>query len=143
MSSDKVAMLEEFERRKKVKAITVSTSDIDVKTDLRQLGEPICLFGEGPAERRVRLRELLGTLGEDVIKRRKIMDSMTMEDEEDQSIKNEQTWYHEGPDSLRVARVWIAQFSIPRAKERLARLRQEAEMPEKTKMAQQQVNSRI
>ena len=143
MSSDKVAMLEEFERRKKVKAITVSTSDIDVKTDLRQLGEPICLFGEGPAERRVRLRELLGTLGEDVIKRRKIMDSMTMEDEEDQSIKNEQTWYHEGPDSLRVAREWIAQFSIPRAKERLARLRQEAEMPEKTKMAQQQVNSRI
>ena len=143
MSSDKVAMLEEFERRKKVKAITVSTSDIDVKTDLRQLGEPICLFGEGPAERRVRLRELLGTLGEDVIKRRKIMDSMTMEDEEDQSIKNEQTWYHEGPDSLRVAREWIAQFSIPRAKERLVRLRQEAEMPEKTKMAQQQVNSRI
>ena len=143
MSSDKVAMLEEFERRKKVKAITVSTSDIDVKTDLRQLGEPICLFGEGPAERRVRLRELLGTLGEDVIKRRKIMDSMTMEDEEDQSIKNEQTWYHEGPDSLRVAREWIAQFSIPRAKGRLARLRQEAEMPEKTKMAQQQVNSRI
>ena len=143
MSSDKVAMLEEFERRKKVKAITVSTSDIDVKTDLRQLGEPICLFGEGPAERRVRLRELLGTLGEDVIKRRKIMDSMTMEDEEDQSIKNEQTWYHEGPDSLRVAREWIAQFSIPRAKERLARLRQEAEMPEKTKMAQQQVNSRF
>ena len=143
MSSDKVAMLEEFERRKKVKAITVSTSDIDVKTDLRQLGEPICLFGEGPAERRVRLRELLGTLGEDVIKRRKIMDSMTMEDEEDQSIKNEQTWYHEGPDSLRVAREWIAQFSISRAKERLARLRQEAEMPEKTKMAQQQVNSRI
>ena len=143
MSSDKVAMLEEFERRKKVKAITVSTSDIDVKTDLRQLGEPICLFGEGPAERRVRLRELLGTLGEDVIKRRKIMDSMTMEDEEDQSIKNEQTWYHEGPDSLRVAREWIAHFSIPRAKERLARLRQEAEMPEKTKMAQQQVNSRF
>merc|ERR1719232_2054245 len=67
MSSDKVAMLEEFERRKKVKAINVSTSDSEVKEDLRKLGEPICLFGEGPADRRNRLRELLGRLGEDVI----------------------------------------------------------------------------
>ena len=69
MSEDKVAMLEEFERRRKVKSINVSTSDSDVKEDLRKLGEPICLFGEGPADRRNRLRELLGRLGEDVIKR--------------------------------------------------------------------------
>jgi hypothetical protein len=39
------------------------------------LGEPICLFGEGPAERRNRLRELLGKLGEDVIRRRKIQEN--------------------------------------------------------------------
>jgi U4/U6 small nuclear ribonucleoprotein PRP4 len=45
---------------------------LQVKTELRQLGEPICLFGEGPAERRNRLRELLGKLGEDVVRRRKI-----------------------------------------------------------------------
>merc|ERR1719481_891490 len=46
MSSDKVELLEEFERKKKVRAINVSTNDLDVKSDLRQLGEPICLFGE-------------------------------------------------------------------------------------------------
>ena len=56
LGQDKVAMLEEFERKKRVKAINVSTSDVDVKGDLRQLGEPICLFGEGPADRRARLR---------------------------------------------------------------------------------------
>ena len=51
LGQDKVAMLEEFERKKRVKAINISTSDVEVKGDLRQLGEPICLFGEGPADR--------------------------------------------------------------------------------------------
>ena len=55
INSDKIAMLEEFERKRKVKAINVSTSDTEVKEDLRKLGEPICLFGEGPAERKVQL----------------------------------------------------------------------------------------
>ena len=144
MSEDKVAMLEEFERRRKVKSINVSTSDSDVKEDLRKLGEPICLFGEGPADRRNRLRELLGRLGEDVIKRRRIMDDMSKKDEDDRVDKTEQTWYHKGPDALRVAREWIAQYSIPRAKQRLQRIKQEAEMPEKTSMAaQQEVQKRV
>ena len=38
-----------------------------MKNDLRLLGEPICLFGEGPADRRSRLRDLLGKLGPDAI----------------------------------------------------------------------------
>lgn len=59
MSKDKQALLEEFERRKKARQINVSTDDEEVKKNLRQLGEPICLFGEGPAERRSRLRDWL------------------------------------------------------------------------------------
>lgn len=59
MSKDKQALLEEFERRKKARQVNVSTDDSEVKKNLRQLGEPICLFGEGPAERRSRLRDLL------------------------------------------------------------------------------------
>lgn len=58
-AKDKTALLEEFERKKKARQINVSTDDTEVKTFLRQLNEPICLFGEGPAERRIRLRELL------------------------------------------------------------------------------------
>ncbi len=54
LSSDKQEMLEEFERRRRVRAITVSTNDSEVKSELRLLGEPICLFGEGPADRRNR-----------------------------------------------------------------------------------------
>lgn len=58
-SKDKVALLEEFERRRKARQINVSTDDVEVKKNLRHLNEPICLFGEGPAERRRRLKELL------------------------------------------------------------------------------------
>merc|ERR1719232_2417268 len=72
------------------------------------------------------------------------MDDMSKDMEEDKSEKVEQTWYHEGPDSLRVAREWIANFSIPKAKERLQKLKLEAEMPEKTRMAaQQEVQKRV
>ncbi len=59
LPEDRQALLEEFERRKKAKQVNVSTDDAEVKRNLRQLGEPICLFGEGPAERRIRLRDLL------------------------------------------------------------------------------------
>lgn len=59
ITKDKQALLEEFERRKKARSINVSTDDSEVKKNLRQLGEPICLFGEGPAERRSRLRDIL------------------------------------------------------------------------------------
>lgn len=105
MSRDRQALLEGFERRKKARQINVSTDDSEVKKNLRQLGEPICLFGEGPADRRSRLRELLASLGEDAIKKKH-------EDEErpPQQVERdaESTWYHEGPDSLQIARSWIA-----------------------------------
>lgn len=58
-AKDKVALLEEFERRRKARQINVSTDDVEVKKNLRHLNEPICLFGEGPAERRRRLKDLL------------------------------------------------------------------------------------
>ena len=102
---------------------------------MRQLGEPICLFGEGPAERRNRLRDLLSQLGEDAIRRKKAEDEERIREEREH---DETTWYHEGPVSLRVSRHWIAQYSIPKAKERIARLRDECSLPDATKMAKQQ-----
>jgi len=47
-------VLAEFERRRRARQITVSTDDAEVKACLRALGEPIIIFGEGPAERRER-----------------------------------------------------------------------------------------
>lgn len=134
MSKDKQALLEEFERRKKARSINVSTDDAEVKRNLRQLSEPICLFGEGPAERRARLRDILSCIGEDAIIRKEIDDDHRTR----YLVKDQETWYHEGPDSLRVARLWIAEYSLPRAKERLADARALTQVPAATKTARTQ-----
>ncbi|TRY81402.1 hypothetical protein DNTS_032836 [Danionella cerebrum] len=54
VSERQAEVLAEFERRKRARQITVSTDDVEVKACLRALGEPITIFGEGPAERRER-----------------------------------------------------------------------------------------
>lgn len=51
-----------------------------------------------------------------------------MEEEEarlQQERGQEGTWYHEGSMELRNARIWIAQYSLPNAKERLKRAHEE------------------
>ena len=67
-----------------------------------KIGEPICLFGEGPADRRERLRNLLSILGDDAIKRK--WADEPKEPKETPVAKEETTWYHEGPVALKDAR---------------------------------------
>jgi len=117
----KQELLEEFERRKKARQIHVSTDDTEVRTQLRQLGEPICLFGEGPADRRERLRQILSVIGQDAIKKKKeaYIERKIKEDKENV------TWYHEGSETLKTARMWIADYSVKRAEMRLKAARAE------------------
>ncbi|XP_026317818.1 U4/U6 small nuclear ribonucleoprotein Prp4 [Hyposmocoma kahamanoa] len=138
MSRDKKALLEEFERRRKARQLNVSTDDDEVRRSLRQLGEPVCLFGEGPAERRVRLRDLLSYLGEDAINKK-------LEEEEariERDRGREGTWYHEGPPQLREARLWIARYSLPVAKERLNKAREDLKLPGSVRAAAKQESQR-
>ena len=53
------AIISQFERKRRAAAIAVPTDDGRVRQQLRSMGEPITLFGEGPGDRRDRLRELL------------------------------------------------------------------------------------
>lgn len=125
-------LLAVFERRKKARAIVVPTDDAEVKARLRELKEPICLFGEGPADRRERLRILLLDLGE----------SRGPTEEKPQpppeAVDKEAVWYHEGPRELLAARFWISEYSIPRAQERLKSAREEARRPGAEKAAKKQ-----
>lgn len=68
---DKSVVLAELERRRKARIIAVTVDDGEIKQQLRSLNQPICLFGEGPADRRERLRQILSKIGEDALKKDK------------------------------------------------------------------------
>ncbi|KAL4813324.1 WD40-repeat-containing domain protein, partial [Aspergillus spinulosporus] len=123
------AIISQFERKRRAAAIAVPTDDSRVRARLRELGEPITLFGEGPADRRDRLRELLTDIAEK-------QEAAAAEDvemaeaaaEEDEGEQQEE-FYTEGSDELLKARKAIARFSLPRAKARVARQREESTIP--------------
>jgi U4/U6 small nuclear ribonucleoprotein PRP4 len=122
MASD---LLAEFERKKRAANLVVPTADRDVKLRLRALKEPVTLFGEGPADRRDRLRALLADAaeagGEDA-------DDVVMEEAEAPGDEQEE-FYTQGTQSLLDARRDMARYSLPRAKQRIAYQRQEAAIP--------------
>ncbi|OXB66495.1 hypothetical protein ASZ78_011610 [Callipepla squamata] len=134
MSERQAEVLAEFERRKRARQINVSTDDSEVKACLRALGEPITLFGEGPAERRERLRNILSVVGTDALKKTRKDDDRSKKSKEEY----QQTWYHEGPRSLKTARLWLANYSLPRAVKRLEEARLLKEIPEATRTSQRQ-----
>ncbi|KAI5862586.1 WD40 repeat-like protein [Durotheca rogersii] len=124
------AILSQFERKRRAATIAVPTDDGRVRAKLRELGEPITLFGEGPADRRDRLRELLTLQSEQVPTETPdvAMEDAPEEDQEDQ----EEEFYTMGTDELLHARQQIARFSLPRAKRRLAFQKLEASIPLRT-----------
>ena len=58
MAERHAQLVGDFEQKRREKAIVVSTNDRTVRNQLRQLGEPITLFGEREPERRERLRKV-------------------------------------------------------------------------------------
>lgn len=113
--------------------MAVPTDDTRVRARLRELGEPITLFGEGPADRRDRLRELLTDIAEKQ-EAAAAEEDVEMEEafgEEDEGDQQEE-FYTEGSDELLKARKDIARFSLPRAKARVARQREESTIPLRT-----------
>lgn len=118
------AILDEFERKRRARTLAVPTDDGQVRLRLRELGEPITLFGEGPGDRRERLRELMSRMaGVDI--------EMESEDESSEGEEEEarEEFYTEGTEELYDARKWIAGYSLKRARERTEEHRAEVEVP--------------
>ncbi|GAA5984327.1 hypothetical protein JCM11641_006182 [Rhodosporidiobolus odoratus] len=121
-------LLSELDRKKLARKIALPTNDGEVRARLRELGEPVTLFGEGPADRRDRLRELIAKA------RLEKGEGMDVEEEEEESSEEEEEekeeeFYTEGSAALKKARRNIAEYSIPRARKRLARQRLDASVP--------------
>ncbi|KAI9485384.1 MAG: WD40-repeat-containing domain protein [Benjaminiella poitrasii] len=113
-------VLEEFERRKRAFQLAVPTDDGRVRQRLREIGEPQCLFGEGPADRRDRLRYLLSKIqGHDV----------ESEESESEEGEEEEEFFTPGSVELLEARKWITKYSLPRAKKRNDRQKEEQNIP--------------
>lgn len=108
-------LLSELDRKKLARKIALPTNDGEVRARLRELGEPITLFGEGPADRRDRLRDLIAKA------RLERGEAMDLEEEEDQSSDEDseddkdEEFYTEGSAALKKARRDIAEYSLPRS----------------------------
>ena len=94
----------------------VPTSDTQVRAQLRELGHPICLFGEDAFLRRERLKLILGGRGGEI-------PTGTKESTEEQTPHTTSLFYTHGSESLLRARRTIAEKSGPMATKRLERER--------------------
>lgn len=120
------------------------------------------MFGEAPPERRERLKNLVSLLSDDEIARKlRKKEEQEKREEESQNVcfslkeirkeifrKNyenmikEVTWYHEGSEEMLYARLWTAEYSLKRAKARIAAQRATLQIPDIDKTAKLQESYR-
>ncbi|KIY63575.1 U4/U6 snRNP-specific spliceosomal protein [Cylindrobasidium torrendii FP15055 ss-10] len=118
------AILNELERKKKARTTAVPTDDNKVRQRLREIGEPITLFGERAADRRDRLIYVLTQ-----INAAKGEDGMDVDDSDSgESEEEEEEFYTPGSLELLEARRKIAAYSLPRAQKRVAQQRIDSRM---------------
>ncbi|ORX76735.1 WD40 repeat-like protein [Anaeromyces robustus] len=127
--AEQQAILDEFERKKKARNIAVPTDDKKVRLRLRELGEPITLFGEGPAERRDRLREHLSRLSGEEVEMEKEKEEEEEKEKEKEEKETAEEFYTIGTKNLLDARRYIALYSLKRAQDRLTEQRNQLNIP--------------
>ena len=103
-------MTKKLELQKKAKNIIVPTNENDVKIQLRELGHPITYFGETPADRRDRLKQLLSKILIET-------GSVPTFKKHKTHLRDEENEYflYEGSAELKNARQEIAKYSLKEA----------------------------
>jgi U4/U6 small nuclear ribonucleoprotein PRP4 len=118
------AILDELERKKRARTMAVPTDDARVKARLREIGEPITLFGERAPDRRDRLKYVLSQ-----IQAARGGEALEAESESSSEEEEEEEFYTPGTLELLAARQSIAMHSLPRAQKRIAHQREESRLP--------------
>lgn len=126
-AAEQAALLREMEVARRARSVRVPTNDNLVRKALREIGEPITLFGERIPGRRERLSGLLA--------RRAVEQSMgeagasaAVVEEIAAPKKEAKAFLTPGTEELRLARVQITNFALPRTAERIARETREREL---------------
>lgn len=115
-------------------SVIVKTDDAVVRRQLRDLDEPMCFFGEGPAERRDRLSKILAKLSPE--ERKKFHSNYETKKIEEQEQTH--SFYEEGNPVLKKIRLDIADFSIRQCNYRLDMARIKQLEPLSTRLIPQQ-----
>ena len=120
-----------FEVKKRARSVVVPTSVEDIMSMLRCFGQPITLFGEGPYDRRERLRENMAAAEMEVESSSSSgvstaattttvgAEEKKEEEEEEEHQQRGKFVYTTAPAELVRARSSMAAFSFTRAQERL------------------------
>ncbi|CAK0746230.1 hypothetical protein CVIRNUC_001676 [Coccomyxa viridis] len=125
--------IKQVDLRRRMRATVVPVIDADVRDTLRQLGEPVTLFGEQEMERRARLRKLLAAMDED----EKVEKLGAPEPEQyvEAQVQTEK-FYTEGSPALKAARLQIAHWSLERAMDRISSAKRKRESPDEDEVAE-------
>jgi len=124
------AMLERLQQKWAARQLAVPTNDRLVQLRLRELDEPIILFGEPPGDRRERLRDVLIRRGIDQalpaceLERIKAAEAAAAE-EDALDAEGVSRFVDSGNERLRKTRQWLLHYSLQRARERIAQQQRE------------------
>lgn len=120
------AYMSELTEKSRGKQLAIPTADETVRRWLRTIKEPITLFGEGPYDRRERLRRLLAS-PETLANYRKLLEAeqarLQQQSQPSEHVADEEEFYFPGPQELVPVREWLVEHSLERAKTRLERER--------------------
>ncbi|CAD8193638.1 unnamed protein product [Paramecium octaurelia] len=115
---------EENERKQKLMAearkLMVPTQESQIKSQLRQLGQPVTYFGESAADRRQRLRTLLT---EHLMQYGRLPQFFKQQNNHNMGNLENEYFLYEGLEQLRAARIEIAKLSLHNAALRVEKLR--------------------
>ena len=121
------ATMRSFELKKQARKVIVPTSIEDVKAALREMRQPITLFGEGPYDRRERLREAVAAVELDArgysgaANSSQVGMDMNVDKQDDAHGKGRvEVVYTSASEQLIEARSIMAQLSFVRAQQRLS-----------------------
>ncbi|KAK9845589.1 hypothetical protein WJX84_004246 [Apatococcus fuscideae] len=128
-------LMRKLELKRRLRSAVVPTDPGEVKALLRQLAEPITLFGEREGERRDRLRKLVASM--DPAEQEALQQGrLPLELDDAGPALRREKFYTEGSPALQEARRTLAHKSLQRAADRLAGAKRRRESPDEDERAE-------